>query len=144
VSDIVMETIDFAPLTRTDFVRYAGASGDFNPLHHDAEYARAAGLPDVMGHGMLSAGLLATAVTRWFGSDAVEAFSVRFQTPVWPGDRLTATGHVVGIAREAVGVRVADIDLVLARDNGDRVVRGNARVRLVGASSTARRDRTVE
>ena len=64
------------PLTRTDFVRYAGASNDFNPLHHDDEYARAAGHPSVFAHGMFSAGLLASYLVAWFGPDSVRAFSV--------------------------------------------------------------------
>ena len=54
----------FGPVTRTDLVRYAGASGDMNPIHHDEDFARASGLPSVMAHGMLSAGLLASFVTR--------------------------------------------------------------------------------
>ena len=60
----------FGPVSRTDLVRYSGASGDFNPLHHDEGFARAAGLPGVMAHGMFSAGLLGYASTssfsRWF------------------------------------------------------------------------------
>ena len=56
------------PLTRTDIVRYAGASGDFNPIHHDEAFALSAGMPGVMAHGMLSAGILASFVTRWFGA----------------------------------------------------------------------------
>src|SRR5206468_8125827 len=78
------------PVTRTDLVRYAGASGDFNPLHHDDEYARASGLPGLMAHGMFSAGLLASFVTRWFGPGSVRRFKVRFKEPVFPGDRLSA------------------------------------------------------
>jgi 3-hydroxybutyryl-CoA dehydratase len=128
MSETTLEAISFPPLTRTDFVRYAGASGDFNPLHHDAEFARAAGLPDVMGHGMLSAGLLATALTRWFGSGSLQRYSVRFQTPVWPGDRLVAHGRVTGRTRDGEDRPVADVELTLARDSGEAVVTGSARV----------------
>ena len=84
------EPIEFGPVTRTDLVRYAGASGDFNPLHHDADFARAAGLPDVMAHGMYSAGLMSTALVRWFGQPALKFWSTRFLAPVFPGDLLTA------------------------------------------------------
>src|SRR5258708_40062387 len=58
----------FGPVTRTDLVRYAGASGDFNPLHHDEGFAREAGLPMVMAHGMLSAGPPASFLPPWFGA----------------------------------------------------------------------------
>ena len=71
----------YGPLTLTDLVRYAGASGDFNRLHHDDAYARAAGLPWVMAHGMLSAGLLASFVTRWFGPG-----SVAWRRSAWCGN----------------------------------------------------------
>jgi acyl dehydratase len=76
------------PITRTDIVRYAGASGDFNPVHHDEPFALSAGLPSVMAHGMLSAGILASFVTRWFGAGAVRRYKVRFRERVWPGDVL--------------------------------------------------------
>jgi len=65
-------------LTRTDLVMYAGASGDFNPMHHDEVAAQAAGLPSVFGHGMFSAGLLATAVTNYVGIGNLTSYRVRF------------------------------------------------------------------
>lgn len=119
--------IVFAPLTRTDFVRYAGASGDFNPLHHDARFAEAAGLSDVMGHGMLSAGLLASAVSAWFGAGSIQKFSVRFQKPVWPGDRLTASCDIEAVRSEG-GEMVVDLTLKLAREPYDIVISGTALV----------------
>lgn len=76
------------PVTRTDFVRYAGAGGDFNPLHHDDEYARNLGLPSVFGMGMWTAGLLASFVGDWIGVGAVRSLDVRFRSAVWPGDEL--------------------------------------------------------
>jgi acyl dehydratase len=78
----------FGPITRTDLVRYAGASGDFNPLHHDPDFARAAGLPDVIAHGMYSAGLVASAVERRYGPGCMARYAVRFRAPVRVGDRL--------------------------------------------------------
>ena len=81
-------SVTFGPITRTDLVRYAGASGDFNPLHHDPDYARAAGLPDVMAHGMYSAGLVGAQVERWLGVGCMTRYAVRFRAPVWVGDRL--------------------------------------------------------
>lgn len=73
-----------------DLIRYAGASGDFYPLHTEDSYARAAGLPGVFAHGMYSAGLLATAVTNWCGVDALRRFAVRFVAKTWPGETLVS------------------------------------------------------
>lgn len=125
------------PLTRTDFVRYAGASGDFNPIHHDEGFARAAGMPSVMAHGMLSAGVLASFVTRWFGPGSVRRFKVRFRDPVWPGDVLTAKGRVTDVV-VAAGERRASLDLALVRQNGDTVVAGEALVALTGKEGELR------
>ncbi len=88
------EPRDFGPLTRTDFVRYQGASGDFNPIHHDEEYAKSAGFPTVFSVGMLQAGILATYVTDWLGAANVRRFGVQFREQVWPGDTLTCSGTV--------------------------------------------------
>lgn len=118
--------IAFPPLTRTDFVRYAGASGDFNPLHHDHAYATGAGLKDVMGHGMLSAGLLGSAISTWFGPGSVRDFAVRFRSPVWPGDVLTASC----VLREGKAAGTAELDVTLARGADDVVVSGTAMVKL--------------
>ena len=76
-------------LTRTDLVMYAGASGDFNPMHHDEIAAQAAGLPSVFGHGMFSAGLLATAITNYVGIGNLASYRMRFTKQTWPGEVLT-------------------------------------------------------
>ena len=81
-------------LTRTDLVKYAGASGDFNPIHHDEEFARLAGNPSVFGHGMLTAGFVGKCVTDFVGVENVRRFKVRFATRVWPGDTISCRGKV--------------------------------------------------
>lgn len=118
----------YGPLSVTDLVRYAGASGDFNPLHHDEAYARAAGLPGVMAHGMLSAGLLASFVTRWFGAGSVRRYKVRFREKVFPGDTLTAEGRITGETTGPDGGRRLALELVLKRQDGQPVVTGTAEV----------------
>ena len=122
------EPIVYGPMTRSDLVRYAGASGDFNPLHHDNQFAAKAGLPDVMAHGMLSAGMLASALTKWFGPGSVRRYTVRFRSPVWPGDVLTA--HCISIDVLAGGSAGQTVDLVveLQRGDGAVVLSGTARV----------------
>ncbi len=120
----------YGPITRTDLVRYAGASGDFNPLHHDHAFATGAGLPDVMAHGMLSAGLLGSALTRWFGPGSVRHYAVRFKSPVWPGDLLTARCVEIRTAEDTGGGPEAELVLELARNGGDVVLAGTARVQI--------------
>lgn len=115
----------YGPITRTDIVRYAGASGDLNPLHHDELFARSAGFPSVMAHGMLSAGLLASFLTESCGPDPVRRFKVRFRERVWPGDVLVASGKVVGVRDDG---HVAALHLILAREGGTAVVIGSAEV----------------
>jgi acyl dehydratase len=124
------EPVVYGPLTRSDLVRYAGASGDFNPLHHDHEFAAKTGLPDVMAHGMLSAGLLGSALTKWFGPGSVGRFTVRFRSPVWPGDVLAAHCRSIDAFAGGNGGQMADLVVELRRGNGDVVVSGTARVRI--------------
>jgi acyl dehydratase len=112
------EPRSFGPLTRTDFVRYQGASGDFNPIHHDEEFARAAGYPTVFSVGMLQAGILATFATDWLGADALRRFKVRFREQVWPGDVLTSSGKVVSEYTTDDGEQRVDVELTCARRHG--------------------------
>ena len=84
----------------TDIVPYQGASGDLVPLHHDDEFARAAGFPAAFSVGMLSAGWLASVVTDSFGETAVLRFGTRFTGVVYRGDVLTASGEVVGLSTD--------------------------------------------
>jgi acyl dehydratase len=113
----------FGPITRTDIVRYQGASGDLNPIHHDEEFARSAGYPAPLSVGMFQAGLLATWATDWLGAEAVRGFRVRFAEPVWPGDTLTCSGRVVCGYVENGECRV-DVELECVRQTGAVAVRG--------------------
>jgi acyl dehydratase len=111
----------FGPLSRTDFVRYQGASGDFNPIHHDEGFARAAGFPTVFSVGMLQAGLLATYCTDLFGPANVRRFRTQFREQVWPDDVLTCTGSVVVVEDGLI-----HLDLTVTRQTGGVAVRGEA------------------
>jgi acyl dehydratase len=115
----------FGPLTRTDFVRYQGASGDFNPIHHDETFAQSAGFPTVFSVGMLQAGLLATYCTDLLGPDNVRRFRVQFREQVWPGDTLTATGTVVRTYEADEEPRL-DVELTVTRQTGGVAIRGDA------------------
>jgi acyl dehydratase len=118
-------TEEFPPLTRTMFVRYAGASGDFNPMHHDDTIATQVGNPSVFGHGMLTMGLAARVVKDWFGPEAIRRLQVRFAKQVWPGDVLTCKVVVTG-KRDEGGEHLVDLDLVVANQDGVQAITGSA------------------
>ena len=85
------------PITRTDIVRFAGAGGDFNPVHHDEVFARKAGYPSVFAMGMLTAGLLGDYVATWLNVVKVRRLAVRFASPVWPGDVLSLSAAEISV-----------------------------------------------
>src|SRR5215831_20916762 len=89
------------PLTRTDFVRYAGASLDLNPNHHDEVYAQRNGNKSVFGMGMLAGGYCARLLTDWLGHGALRRLRIRFASRFWPDDVLTITARVTESARTA-------------------------------------------
>lgn len=116
------------PLTRTDFVRYQGASGDFNPIHHDEEFAKSAGYPTVFSVGMLQAGILASYATDWLGAHNVRNFGVQFREQVWPGDSLVCTGTVVERVEASDGPssdeRAVKLELIVERVGGGTAIKG--------------------
>lgn len=115
----------FGPVTMTDIVRYQGASGDFNPMHHDDELARSAGYPAAFSVGMLGAGYLATYCTEIFGTETVRRFRTRFRELIWRGDSLTASGRVVSVSvRE--GERLLTLELRLTNQAGAMAIHGTA------------------
>ncbi|MEV5968103.1 MaoC/PaaZ C-terminal domain-containing protein [Kribbella sp. NPDC051952] len=115
----------FGPVTRSDIVRYAGASGDFNPIHHDEEFARSAGFSTVFSIGMFQASLLASFATQWLGADRIRQFGVRFREQVWPGDVLTCSGRVTAIEPAGDQQRV-EVELTCTRQDGSVAVTGTA------------------
>jgi acyl dehydratase len=113
-------------LTRTQIVQYAGASGDYNPLHTDEVFAtKVAGYPTVFAHGMLTMGMTGRLLTDWVGVERLASYGVRFVAQVWPGDTLTATATV-----ESVEDGRAEISLVTRNQRGENVLTGKATVRL--------------
>ncbi len=114
-------------LTRTDLVRYAGASGDFNPMHTDEVAAKEAGLPSVFGHGMFSMGLLGRAVTDWAGVGNLKVYGVRFTKQTWPGETLSTRIVVSGKEETAEG-KIIIAELALLNQNGEVKLSGTTRV----------------
>ncbi len=117
------------PLTRTDFVRYAGASHDYNPNHHDELYARASGNKTVFGMGMLAGGYCARQLTDWLGIGALTRLRIRFASRFWPDDVLTCTARVTA-KREDGGRRLVDCEFSAANQQGDIIIRGDATAEL--------------
>lgn len=121
---------EYGPLTITDFVRYQGASGDFNPIHHDDAFAKSAGFPEPFSVGMLQAGILGSYVTDLFGPENVRRFSVQFREQVWAGDRLICSGEIVALRPtndgDADGERSVDIALNVSRVGGGSAIKGEA------------------
>jgi acyl dehydratase len=113
------------PLTRTDFVRYAGASLDLNPNHHDEVYARANGNKTVFGMGMLAGGYCARLLTNWFGHAALRRLRIRFASRFWPDDVLTITARVTA-KREGAGEGLVDCEFTCVNQNGEVIIRGDA------------------
>jgi len=116
-------------LTRTDLVMYAGASGDFNPMHTDEVKAKESGLPSVFGHGMFSAGLLATAITDFVGVGNVRNYKVRFVKQTWPGETLISKTTITA-KRSEDGKNLVDLECELANENGEVKVAGEATAEL--------------
>lgn len=120
------EEVVVEDLKRTRIVQYAGASGDFNPLHTDQEFAvKVVSFPGVFAHGMLTMGLTGRVLTDWVGRDRLLRYGVRFKAPVWPGDTLTTTVTV-----ESVDGPVAEFSVRTVNQSGVEVVSGTAAARL--------------
>ena len=117
-------------LSRTQIVQYAGASGDYNPVHSDEVFAtKVAGYPTVFAHGMLTMGLTGKMLTNYVGDGRLLQYGVRFTSQVWPGDTLTAKATVDAI-REEDGQPVVDLVLVTTNQGGKAVMSGNATARI--------------
>ena len=124
-SEVVVED-----LKRTQIVQYAGASGDYNPLHTDEIFTtQVAGYPSVFAHGMLSMGLTGTMLTDYVGDGALKKYGVRFTNQVWPGDTLTSTATIIDI-REQDGEKVVDLQIETTNQNDVAVITGNATAKI--------------
>jgi acyl dehydratase len=119
-----MTELTVGPITRTDIVRFAGASGDFNPLHHDEERARAAGFPGVFAMGQMQAGMLSRLATDRLGLRAIRTYRVRFSAKVWPGDVLLLRGSEESRHREEeTGEELVHCVLEAVRQDGEVAVK---------------------
>jgi acyl dehydratase len=120
-------------VTRTDLVRYAGASGDFNPIHHSEHFAAAVGLPGVIAHGLLTMGTALRVVTDWLGDPGrVRSYGVRFTKPVVvPDDGVGAEVVITGTVTAVEGTR-ATVALEVVCDGQKVLGAARAEVELGG------------
>lgn len=120
-SEVVVED-----LKRTQIVQYAGASGDYNPLHSDEIFTtKVVGYPSVFAHGMLSMGLTGKMLTNYVGDASLKKFGVRFTNQVWPGDTLTSKATVMSI-REENGETLVDLNIETTNQDDVTVITGSA------------------
>jgi acyl dehydratase len=115
------------PIQQIQLTRYAGASGDFNPIHQDDEFARAAGMGGVFAHGMLSMGFVGQVVTDWSGPAAVRKLSVRFAGLVRLKDTITCRGRVLAKSSKDA-THLVDLEVWAENQKGEKVVTGKATV----------------
>ena len=116
-------------LDRTTLALFAGASGDHNPIHIDIDVARRAGLPDVIGHGMLSMAWLGRLLTNWAPQAALRRFDVRFHGITHLGNAITCSGRIVE-KLERGGEKLVRIEVVATNQYGERKTAGDALVAL--------------
>ena len=112
-----------ANITRTQIVKYAGASGDFNPIHHDELYAIRAGNERVFAMGMMTAGFLSRMVTDWVGDGNLRKYKMRFATRIWPGDTVTCKGKITKkYTRD--GKNYIEADVFAENQNSEKAIIG--------------------
>jgi acyl dehydratase len=122
--DLSVQPAVVGPITLTDLVRYAGASGDFNPLHHDDAYAREAGYTGPFAMGMFSAGIVGAWAAERYGPKSIRRFRVRFDQQVWPGDVLSiSVAAPPEPAATETGEQAQDIEVTCRSDRAGVVSR---------------------
>ena len=113
-------------LKRTQIVMYAGASGDYNPVHTDEVFTtKVAGYPSVFAHGMLTMGMTGKLLTNLVGDGRLAEYGVRFTSQVFPGDTLDAKATVTAVADGMV-----ELDVSTVNQNGVEVLKGTAKARV--------------
>lgn len=122
-----LPALTLPPITRATLAVYCGASGDHNPVHVDIDFARAAGLPDVITHGMLVMAYTGRVLTAWVPQTAIRRFSTRFLAVTRVGDAITASGRVVEKRSEA-GQCLVQVVLAAHDQRGEQKIAGEALV----------------
>ena len=119
---------DAPAIDRVRLCRYAAASGDFNRIHIDEPFAREAGFPSVIAHGMLLMGFIAECLEAFAGLGAIVSLKARFKAVTFPGDEIRVTGRAVSVDQVDAEAR-AQCELVATRADGTTTVEASAVVR---------------
>jgi acyl dehydratase len=117
------------PITETQLVMYAGASGDFNPIHTVHAFGEKAGFGGVIGHGMLSMGFAGQFMTNWVGVKALKKLAVQFRAVTKPKDVITVSGTVIKKYTKD-GQKLVDCELLATNQKGDKIIIGTATAEL--------------
>ncbi|WP_257462416.1 MaoC family dehydratase [Archangium lipolyticum] len=130
-----------APIDRVQLSRYAGASGDFNPVHVDEVYAKSVGMPSVYAPGMLVMGMLGQLVSDWARGGQLRRYHVRFIKMVWPGDTIVCKGRVSDRHGEG-GRYFVEVELWAENQRGELVMKGNSTIQLFYSLEDENRQRS--
>ncbi len=118
------QPLAMGPCTRTQVVKYAGASGDFNPLHTDELFAIRAGFDRIFAMGKMGAGMCTRMVCDWLGFQNIKKYGFRFTSQLWPNDLVTYKGKVVRKYEEG-GENLVECDIFGENQNGARTLMGS-------------------
>lgn len=121
--DQEIPSLETGPLRQMDLVRYAGASGDFNPIHNDPEFARSVGLDGTIAHGMYVMSQIGRMCSNWVHPLQIKKFSVKFKGMVRPGDKIICKGRVKK-KKEEDGERLLFVDVDALSETGEIRVSG--------------------
>ena len=116
------------PITQEHLIRYAGAMGDFNPFHYDAELVRSRGFKGIFAQGLFTAGILGQTLAAWAGQHLIRKLGVRFAAPVWLGDNLIISAVVTRTYSSDHGKARAELDCMVSSGDGRQVLKGYATV----------------
>ena len=130
-----------APIDRVQLSRYAGASGDFNPVHVDELYAKSVGMPSVYAPGMLVMGMLGQLISDWARGGQLRRYHVRFIKMVWPGDTVVCKGRVSDRHGEG-GRYFVEVELWAENQRGELVMKGHSSIQLFYSLEDENRQRS--
>ncbi|MCB1158475.1 MAG: MaoC family dehydratase [Leptospiraceae bacterium] len=116
--------LKIGPISQMDLVRYAGASGDFNPIHNDNDFAKSQGLDGTIAHGMLIMGYLGRFCTNWVDQSQIKNFGVKFKSMTKPGETLICSG-AVKMKKEVNGEKLVTVAIQAADEKGEVKVSGD-------------------
>jgi len=121
---------NIGPFNQNDLVKYAKASGDFNPIHLDSDFAKQFGLPNIIAHGMLIMSYLGRMLTNTFPQNTLTDFSSQFVSMTHLNDKITCTGRIIRKNTDSHGNIIYSLRLKAVNENGEKRISGKAKVLL--------------